>query len=73
MVESASEPVMPFIYRILSDKDGRIVVAALSKQFIDPVCVVPQDVVVVLKVKNIISEWISSGKLMAPKIDNIQS
>ncbi len=73
MVESASEPVMQFIYRILSDKDGRIVVAALSKQFIDPVCVVPQDVVVVLKVKNIISEWISSGKLMAPKIDNIQS
>ncbi len=39
MVESASEPVMPFIYRILSDKDGRIVVAALSKQFIDPVVV----------------------------------
>ncbi len=73
MVESASEPVMQFIYRILSDKDGRIVVAALSKQFIDPVCVVPQDVVVVLKVKNIISEWLSSGKLMAPKIDNIQS
>ena len=63
---------MPFIYRILSDKDGRIVVAALSKQFIDPVCVVPQDVVVVLKVKNIISEWLSSGKLMAPKEDNIQ-
>lgn len=73
MVEYASEPVMPFIYRILSDKDGRIVVAALSKQFIDPVCVVPQDVVVVLNVKNIISEWLSSGKLMAPKIDNIQS
>ena len=31
--------VMPFIYRILSNKDGRIVVATLSKQFIVPVVV----------------------------------
>ena len=39
MIESASEPVMPFIYRILSDKDSRIVLAALFKQFIKPVVV----------------------------------
>ena len=37
MIESASGPVMPFIYRILSDKAGWIVVAALFKQFIGPV------------------------------------
>ena len=39
MMESASEPVMPFIYRILSGKGGRIVVAALLKQFIESVVV----------------------------------
>ena len=34
---------------------------------------VPQDVVVALKVENIISGWLSSRKLVAPKRDNIDS
>ncbi len=32
---SASEPAVPFIHRILPDKDGGIVSAALFKQFIE--------------------------------------
>ncbi len=32
---------------------------------------VPQDVVVALKVENIISGWIPSRKLVVPKRDNI--
>ena len=31
----SSEPSMPFVYRILSDKDGGIISAALFKQFIE--------------------------------------
>ena len=43
MIESVSELVMPFIYRILFDKDSRIVLAALFKQFIEP-GVVPSEI-----------------------------
>ena len=32
----------------------------------------PQYVVVALKVENTVSGWLSSGKLVAPKGDNIQ-
>jgi len=34
--------------------------------------VLPQYVVVALKMENTISGWLSSGKLVAPKGDNIQ-
>ena len=36
---SASQPVMPFCHRKLSDKDGRIVSASLLKQFIEHLCI----------------------------------
>jgi len=35
--------------------------------------VLPQYVVVALKMENTISGWLSSGKLVAPKGDNIQA
>ena len=34
-LRSAAEPAMPFIHRILSDKDGGMIPAALFKQFIE--------------------------------------
>ena len=34
-LRSAAEPAMPFIHRILSDKDGGMIPAALFKQLIE--------------------------------------